>query len=507
MRQWHQSQRGEEVSDGTIERPLPHSPEAERAILGAILLGTQNVVQAMDSLQESDFFLPLHRVIFRHMKVLRDQGKPTNDNVLLYESLRGTEELEAAGGAAYLSCVTDGLPKVSNIVHYAGIVKQKSELRRHLRIAEEISEKLLGANGNAESVHREVSNLAALLTEEVGQNRILRFKSGAEIAMEILEHAEWILPGLVVRGGITELGAKVKAGKTTLIMSLVRAVVDGLEFLGQPTSRTPTVYLTEQPMVSFRQAMERAGLLGNPDFHVLQHTDTRGLTWPEVVEQAARKCKQVGAKLLVIDTLPQFAGLKGDSENNSGDALAAMDPLSRAAAAGIGIILVRHERKSGGDVGDSGRGSSAFAGAVDIVLSLRRPEGNAKKTHRVLQALSRFSETPAELLIELTETGYISLGDPHDTAVREAKDSILAVAASEPEAVDLKSLIESADVSRATAQRALKELLEEGALAKVGEGRKGDPFKYWRPENRSCPTSNIDGQKERIAESKTEALS
>src|SRR4029077_18773682 len=192
--------------------------------------------------------------------------------------------------------------------------------------------------------------------------------------------------------------------------------------------KTPTVYLTEQPAVSFRQAMERADLLGRDDFHVLFHNDTRGTPWPLVASAAVEECKREGAFLLVVDTLPQFAGLKGDSENNSGDALTAMEPLSRAAAEGIGIILTRHERKSGGEVGDSGRGSSAFAGAVDIVLSLRKPVGNSKKTHRVLQALSRFSDTPPELLIELTDNGYIALGEPQAAAFREAKDSIFAIA-------------------------------------------------------------------------------
>jgi hypothetical protein len=139
----------------------------------------------------------------------------------------------------------------------------------------------------------------------------------------------------------------------------------------------------------------------------------------------------------VVDTLSQFAGLTGDKENNAGDALEAIQPLQEAAAEGIGVVLTRHERKSGGDVGDSGRGSSAFAGAVDIVLSLRKPEGNSKKTLRVLHALSRFSETPAELLIELRENTYVALGEPHEAALREAKDSIIAIAPkSEPEAVD-----------------------------------------------------------------------
>jgi predicted ATP-dependent serine protease len=484
-------------TDITIERPLPRSAEAERAILGAVLLGDTRAHDAIDGLLLNDFFLPENQLVFRHMKMLRDQGKPTNDCVLLCESLSEMGQLEAAGGAERISQIPDGLPRVNNIPHYVEIVKGKARLRERLHTAQKIQEMALGANGNAAEVLREIGMLSAQLKEEVGQKRILNFRSGYEIAMAMDERIEWIVPGFVVRGGMTELGAKVKAGKTTLIMKLVRAVADGVDFLGKPTLKTPTVYLTEQPIVSFRQAMERAGLLRRPDFHVLQHSDTRGTSWPDVAAEAMGECKRVGAMLLVVDTLPQFAGLTGDSENNSGDALAAMAPLHQAVDSGIGIIVVRHERKSGGDISDSGRGSSAFAGAVDIVLSLRRPEGNAKKTQRALRALSRFSETPAELLIELTETGYVSLGEPSEAALRAAKDSILEIAPdSEPEAMSVKKLMESAGVPRATAQRAVKALAEEGAMSKVGEGKKGNPLRYFRTENRFGPTSNIEGQKE-----------
>jgi len=476
-------------------------------VIASIFLDSPSIHEAIQLLEPNDFFLPQHRVVYRHIKRLAEQSKPP-DILLVLESLTSSGEIEAAGGPAYLSQIPDGMPRVSNLRFYVEILKQKTQLRQYANTADAILEMVLGANGSFVEVVRGVANLCIQLREEVGQKRILTFRSGTEIAMATDEAIEWIVPGFVVRGGITELGAKVKAGKTTLITKLVRAVADGLEFLGKPTLQTATVYLTEQPIVSFRQAMERAGLLGRSDFRVLLHSDTRGMPWPEVAGHAVRECKRVGAKLLVVDTLPQFAGLKGDSENNSGDALAAMEPLLRAAAEGIGIILVRHERKSGGDVGDSGRGSSAFAGTVDIVLSLRRPEGNAKKTLRVLQALSRFSETPAELLVELTGSGYISLGDPHEAAVKAAKDSILAVApTSEAEAADMKQLMEIADVPRATAQRAVKELVEEGAMSKLGEGKRGKPFKFWQPENRFCPTSNVGGPKESIEEANPEGLS
>jgi hypothetical protein len=243
--------------------------------------------------------------------------------------------------------------------------------------------------------------------------------------------------------------------------------------------------------------MQRADLLGRPDFHVLFHSDVRGIPWQRVAAAAVNESRRVGAILLVVDTLPQFAGLKGDSENNSGDALAAMEPLQTAAADGIGVVLIRHERKSGGDVGDSGRGSSAFAGAVDIVLSLRKREGNSKKTLRILQALSRFSETPSELLLDFSDNRYDSLGVPHDNAVKEARDSVLSVAAkSETEALDLEELAKSSKVARVTAQRAVKELEEQGKLVKVGKGRSGSPFRYYVAEDRFCPTSDIRGRKE-----------
>jgi hypothetical protein len=158
---------------------------------------------------------------------------------------------------------------------------------------------------------------------------------------------------------------------------------------------------------------------------------------------------------MIVDTLGQFAGLTGDKENNSGDALEAMWPLQQATAEGIGVTVARHERKSGGDVGDAGRGSSAFAGVVDIVLSLRRAEGSSPMTRRRLQSLSRFSETPADLLIDMTVGGYVALGKPHETAVIDDKNSILGIAPqAEAEAMNLKDMATNAEVSRQTAQRA-----------------------------------------------------
>jgi hypothetical protein len=486
---WHGRKRGTDP----IERPLPHSKEAEVACLGAILLDAPKAAETIDSLEPGDFFLPLHQVIFRHIKRLRSLGMATNDFVLLNDAIDQSKELEAAGGTSYIASLTDCLYRSPNVAQYVEIIKRAAKLRAAIRISQLNTEKLLAVNGDGSTVLQAVFDSFCPLRGVVGQKLILNFRTGADYSANEGQGVEWIARGLVAKGAITELGAKVKAGKTTLILAMIRATLDGSEFLSQPTLKTSVLYLTEQPVSSFYQALERAGLLGRQDLSVLHFTDTRGHAWPAVVSEAVTRCKQIGAVLLVVDTLPQFAGLTGDRENNAGDALEAMGPLQAAAAEGIGVLLVRHERKSGGDVGDSARGSSAFAGAADIVLSLRKPEGNAPKTRRLLQSVSRFSETLNDLLVDLTHGAYVALGERHETAIKDAKDLVFAAAPQlEAEAIDLRELGKTTSVSRVTAQRAVDELVRDGLLNRIGEGKRGNPFRYFLTERPFCPTSNTE---------------
>jgi len=311
--------------------------------------------------------------------------------------------------------------------------------------------------------------------------RKLLFRTGKEIAKEAAVEVPWISSPWVAAGAITEVDGKVKlAGKTTFLTHLVCAVLDGSSFLGEPTSQSKVIYLTEQGLTTFRIAMERAGLLGRPDFTVLFWTDTAGMSWPSVVCAAVAESKRRRTKLLVVDTLPQFAGLPGDAENLAGSALEALKPLQLAAAEGLAIVIVRHERKSGGSVGDSGRGSSAFAGAVDIVLSIRRPEGNQPRNVRLIQTLSRF-DAPEELLVELTEEGYRSIGAPGEAAKeRQAVDVLSAIPNSEKNAATFEDLSGRTGKKRAHLQRLLDALAKDEKISRLGEGRKGDPFRYFR---------------------------
>ena len=190
-----------------IERSLPHSLEAERAVLGSIFLGSPSVREVVMQLEASDFFLPEHRIIYRHMRRVVEQGKPP-DSVLALESLLTNGDIEAAGGAGYISQIPDGMARVNDLPFCVGILKEKAQLRQRAYTAQKIQQMALGAHGNAAEVLKEIGILSAQLREEVGQKRILKFRSGIEVAMTTGEQIEWIVPGFVAKGAVTELGGK-----------------------------------------------------------------------------------------------------------------------------------------------------------------------------------------------------------------------------------------------------------------------------------------------------------
>ena len=119
--------------DIAFERGLPASIDAERSILGAILLDNHSYNEAAEKIRADDFALDSHRRIFSRMAELIDAGRAV-DIVTLAEELAKRKEVEAVGGVAYLASLTEGLPRRLSIEEYVRIVKDKSLLRQLINI-------------------------------------------------------------------------------------------------------------------------------------------------------------------------------------------------------------------------------------------------------------------------------------------------------------------------------------------------------------------------------------
>lgn len=130
---------------------MPASTDAERSILGAILLDNEVYPQAAESLRAEDFSLDSHRRIYARMVDLNESGRAI-DIVTLAEELSRRKEVESVGGVAYLSSLTDGMPRRENVEHYVKIVKDKALLRSLIHAANGAIARALEQEDTAEEV-------------------------------------------------------------------------------------------------------------------------------------------------------------------------------------------------------------------------------------------------------------------------------------------------------------------------------------------------------------------
>jgi len=153
------------ATQAVLERPLPHNLDAERSILGAILLDNHALDLASEKLRPEEFFLDQHRRIYERMIELREVQQAI-DLVTLTDELARHNELEAAGGAAYLAQLVDGVPRVSNVEHYARIVREKALLRNLVHTAHSIQQRALEAEEGADDLLDNAESQIFQLAEE-----------------------------------------------------------------------------------------------------------------------------------------------------------------------------------------------------------------------------------------------------------------------------------------------------------------------------------------------------
>jgi replicative DNA helicase len=125
------------MNDRLLERGLPSNTEAERSILGAILLDNALCNQAIELMKRDDFFLDSHRRIFDKMVGLSERAMPI-DLITLGNELRRAGEFEQIGGATYIASLIDGVPRTDTIEPYARMVKNKAVLRRLITASNQI---------------------------------------------------------------------------------------------------------------------------------------------------------------------------------------------------------------------------------------------------------------------------------------------------------------------------------------------------------------------------------
>lgn len=216
-----------------LERDLPHDREAERSVLGAILLDEKYLRDAMTELVPGDFFLSENRLIYSCMLTLHESNKPI-DPVLIMGELEQQGKLEAAGGAMYLTTLPDGLPKVTNVPFYAKIVKENSVYRSVIYTLGSLQDRAIAKASPPYKIIEEAMELFSSLRTTAGRFMSVDRKEASVSLLDRLDHAEdsRTLSGL---GGLDAVTGGYYAGE--LIVYVAKPGV-GKSFLALQTATT-----------------------------------------------------------------------------------------------------------------------------------------------------------------------------------------------------------------------------------------------------------------------------
>jgi replicative DNA helicase len=187
------------MTDPLTERGLPRNLDAERFVLGSILLDGEQYALVSGALTSDDFSLEKHRRIFNRMGELHGRGEPI-DRVTVHNELDRHKEAESCGGLSYLVSLDEGLPQIPNLDAYIRILREKSTLRRAIFAAQHLINRCFEATDGAAEI---LADAEALLS---------KLADGQQV------HGQWLRPGEVIvahPGGINAFMQPPRGGAGT----------------------------------------------------------------------------------------------------------------------------------------------------------------------------------------------------------------------------------------------------------------------------------------------------
>jgi replicative DNA helicase len=379
---------------------LPASVEAERSILGAILLDNLSYNQAAEHLRPEDFSLDSHRRIYARMIDLAESSRPI-DIITLVEELGRNKELQAIGDMAYVSSLLDGVPDRPSIEHYVKIVRDKALLRGLIHVANAAIARAADQSDAAEDILNDAEAAIFQLSEKrigrgfLGIQDIVKDSFGSVDAL--LQRGQRIT-GLAThysdldemtsglqKSDLVILAARPSMGKTAFAMNIAEnsAIVDG------------------KVVAIFSLEMSREALLLRllcSRARVDAHKMRTGSLWRDDMQRVVRAMEELASSRIFIDDTP-------------GISLSEMRAKARRlqqSCGGLDLVVVDYLQLMSG-------GGKRYENRTQEVSAISRGlKALAKELHLPVIALSQLSRAPESRggdhrpqLADLRESGSI----------------------------------------------------------------------------------------------------
>jgi replicative DNA helicase len=368
-----------------IAQKLPSNLDAERSILGAILMENKALLKVFDEINTGDFFLSQNQAVYRTMLELHEDGRPI-DLVTLTDELQSSAQLESAGGAAYLASLVDGLPRISNVEYYAKIVKEKSRLRALIHLTHKIQSQAFSGVEDTDSLLQTAESSFKNMVQVSDENPavVVGFQS---ILTRECAPIEYAIDPLLSKRGTGEVYGWRGTGKSYFCTKMARDIAIGEQSLwgghkgggGHWAISRPFRQLYVYGEMDESEIQERMRQIARMDESKIPTDEQFGTismdyqkSWrPKISTARDRKFIEDrlfggGYEGLWLDNLSTLWPASQEAQSDR-DAILA-DWFTDLNQRGIWVIFLHHAGKSGEQ-----RGGSEKEDMLSFVIKLRRP--------------------------------------------------------------------------------------------------------------------------------------
>jgi AAA domain-containing protein/DnaB helicase-like protein/Homeodomain-like domain-containing protein len=360
----------------TIDRPLPNKAEAERAILGTILINEKVLRVAEQHLSSSDFSIRAHGRVFAEMQRFAGSGQPI-ELVTLCDALQQDPEVAAVGGVPFVAALGDGVYKNAPVETWAKSIRDAALLRQVAHSAESLRESAMQPGARLEDITAKVEMLGKSLASRLQSGgRLLVAVPVEELLTREIKSREMILDPILPEQGLAMLYAYRGIGKTFLALGMAATVASGARFLRWKAARSRRVLYVdgELPAATLRErlAMILAGVEDSEpprDMLRIITPDLQDRPMPDLATAEGQRfvephLEEVG--MLVLDNL---SSLCRDGNENEGEGwLPVQEWALGLRRRGLSVLFVHHAGKN-----KSQRGTSRREDLLDTVITLKHP--------------------------------------------------------------------------------------------------------------------------------------
>jgi replicative DNA helicase len=392
-------------------RSAPWSPEAEQAVLGAMLLDQDAALRAAELLDHSQFYQDAHRRLFRAAVALTEQ-RVVIDHITLRNELSRRDELDLVGGADYIAELVDSVATAANLEHHARIIREKAILRRLIEASTAIIQEAYDGHQSANELLDHAEGRIFRISQERRQEGFVRIKEMLWPTMERIETLQKsgksvtgvpsgfedldALTSGFQRSELIILAARPSMGKTAFVLNVAANAAHeghGIAIFSLEMSKDAIVQrlLCAEARVDSQRV--RRGMLRDTDFTALARAagwlqqcpiwidDSPALTLLEMRSKARRLRADNEVGLIVVDYL-QLMRSPEYSENRVqeiSDISRSLKGLARELEMPVIALsqLSRASEQRGGErkpILSDLRDSGAIEQDADVVVFIHRPE-------------------------------------------------------------------------------------------------------------------------------------